>query len=72
MENSDKSQGCRKLSRIHKLPLMIYPKLQPYSKVIKRTKKQEETDASEHAIGGVLSQKQDRKWKPIAFLSRTM
>ena len=31
-----------------------------------------EIDASEHAIGGVLSQKQDRKWKPIAFLSRTM
>jgi len=31
-----------------------------------------ETDASEHAIGGVLSQKQDGKWKPIAFLSRTM
>ena len=31
-----------------------------------------ETDASEHAIGGVLSQEQDEKWKPIAFLSRTM
>jgi len=31
-----------------------------------------ETDASGHAIGGVLSQEQDRKWKPIAFLSRTM
>ena len=31
-----------------------------------------ETDASEHAIGGVLSQEQDRKWKSIAFLSRTM
>ena len=31
-----------------------------------------ETDMSEHAIGGVLSQEQDRKWKPIAFLSRTM
>jgi len=31
-----------------------------------------ETDASGHAIGGVLSQKQDGKWKPIAFLSRTM
>ena len=27
---------------------------------------------SGHAIGGVLSQEQDRKWKPIAFLSRTM
>jgi len=29
-------------------------------------------DASEHAIGGVLFQEQERKWKPIAFLSRTM
>ena len=29
-------------------------------------------DASEHAIGGVLSQEQDGKWKLIAFLSRTM
>ena len=31
-----------------------------------------ETDASGHAIEGVLSQEQERKWKPIAFLSRTM
>jgi len=31
-----------------------------------------ETDASEHTIGGVLSQEQDGKWKLIAFLSRTM
>ena len=31
-----------------------------------------ETNASGHAIGGVLSQGQDGKWKPIAFLSRTM
>ena len=31
-----------------------------------------ETDASGPAIGGVLSQEQDGKWKPIAFLSRTM
>ena len=31
-----------------------------------------ETDASVHVIGGVLSQEQDGKWKPIAFLSRTM
>ena len=27
-------------------------------------------DVSGHTIGGVLSQKQDGKWKPIAFLSR--
>ena len=31
-----------------------------------------ETDASGHAIRGVLSQEQEGKWKPIAFLSRTM
>jgi len=31
-----------------------------------------EMDASRHAIGGVLSQEQDGKWRPIASLSRTM
>jgi len=31
-----------------------------------------ETDVSGHAIGGALFQEQDGKWKPIAFLSRTM
>ena len=31
-----------------------------------------ETDTLEHAIGGVLSQEKDRKWKPIEFLSRTI
>ena len=31
-----------------------------------------EMNASGHAIGGVLSQEQEGKWKPIAFLSRTM
>jgi len=31
-----------------------------------------ETDISEHAIGEVLSQEQKGKWKPIAFLSKTM
>jgi len=31
-----------------------------------------ETDTSGHAIGGVLSQEQEGKWKPIAFLSRMM
>jgi len=29
-------------------------------------------NTSGHAIGGVLSQEQDGKWKLIAFLSRTM
>ena len=31
-----------------------------------------ETDTSEHTIGGVLFQEKEGKWKPIAFLSRTM
>ena len=31
-----------------------------------------ETDISEHAIRGVLSQEQEGKWRPIAFLSRAM
>ena len=30
------------------------------------------TDASGHAIRGVLSQEQEEKWKLIAFLSRTI
>ena len=29
-------------------------------------------DALRYAIGGVLSQEQEEKWKPIAFLSKTM
>ena len=29
-------------------------------------------DTSGHVIGGVLSQEQERKWKLIAFLSRTI
>jgi len=36
-------------------------------------KMQLETDASEYAIGGVLSQAQeDNSWKPLAYLSKTM
>ena len=31
-----------------------------------------ETDASGHAIRGVLSQEKEGKWKPIAFLFRMM
>jgi len=31
-----------------------------------------EVDASGHAIKGVLLQKQEGKWKPVAFLLRTM
>jgi len=31
-----------------------------------------EVDILEYAIGGVLSQEQEGKWKPVAFLLRTM
>ena len=31
-----------------------------------------EVDTSGHAIRGVLSQEQEGKWKPVAFLSKTM
>ncbi|SJL03647.1 uncharacterized protein ARMOST_07004 [Armillaria ostoyae] len=31
-----------------------------------------EADASEEAIGTVLSQEQDRKWRPVAFLSKAL
>jgi hypothetical protein len=31
-----------------------------------------ETDASQYAIGAVLSQHQNGKWRPIAFLSKSL
>jgi len=40
----------------------LYPK--------KKERFRVEVDTSGHAIGGVLSQEQEGKWKPIAFLSR--
>ena len=46
---------------------------QPVLFLLKREEKfRVETDTSRHAIGGVLSQEQDGKWKPIAFLLKTM
>ena len=108
MEDTDKDQRCRKLSRICELLQAIHSKFQPYSETIKWAERKErmgvkrrtsmslnelkdkitsqpvlslpkrkgkfrvETDALGHAIGGVLSQEQEEKWKPIAFLSRTM
>ena len=50
--------------RITSQPVLALPR--------KEGKFRVETDASGHAIGGVLSQEQERKWKPIAFLSRMM
>src|SRR3954469_9435627 len=31
-----------------------------------------ECDASEGALGAILSQKQDDKWRPVAFLSKAL
>ena len=46
---------------------------QPVLSLLKRKGKfRVKTDVSGHAIGGVLSQEQEGKWKLIAFLSRTM
>jgi len=45
-------------------PVLSLPKREGKFKV--------ETNALEHTIGGVLSQEQEGKWKPIVFLLRTM
>jgi len=46
---------------------------QPVLALPKREGKfQVETDTSGYAIEGVLLQEQEGKWRPIAFLSRTM
>ena len=31
-----------------------------------------EADSSDGAIGAVLSQKRDRKWRPVAFMSKSL
>jgi len=43
---------------------LLYPEVKKKFRV--------ETNILGHAIGGVLSQEQEVKWKPIAFLSRTI
>ena len=45
-------------------PILFLPK--------KKGKFRVKIDASGHAIGGILSQEQEGKWKPIVFLSKTM
>ena len=46
---------------------------QPVLTLLRREGKfQVEMDVSGYAIGGVLLQEQEGKWKPIAFLFRTM
>ena len=62
--NKEHDKAFRELKKNNKSTSTISPK--------ERRKFRVETDASRHAIGGVLSQEQDRKWKPIVFLLRTM
>ena len=50
--------------KITSQPVLFLPKREGKFRV--------ETNALGHAIGGVLSQEQEEKWKPIVFLSRTM
>jgi len=51
-------------NKITSQPVLSLPK--------RKGKFQVEMGASGHAIGRVLSQEQERKWKLIVFLSRTM
>jgi len=50
--------------KITSQPVLFLPK--------RKGKFRVENNASGHGIGGVLSQEQEGKWKPIAFLSRTI
>jgi len=63
--NKDHQKAFDELKKkITSQPVLSLPKREGKFKV--------ETDALGYAIGGTLSQEQEGKWKPIAFLSRTM
>jgi len=63
--NEEHDKTFRELKeKITSQPVLFFPKREGKFRV--------GTDTSGHAIGGVLSQEQEGKWKPIAFLSRTM
>jgi len=65
MWNDEHIKAFRKLKeKITSQPVLSLPKREEKFRV--------ETDILGHAIEGVLSQEQDGKWKPIAFLLRTM
>jgi len=65
MWNEEHDKAFRELKeKITSQPVLSLPKREGKFRV--------ETDASGHAIEGVLSQEQDGKWKPIMFLSRTI
>jgi len=63
--NEEYDKAFKKLKKkITSQPVLSLPKREEKFRI--------EMDALEHAIGEVLSQEQEEKWKPIAFLSRTM
>jgi len=65
MWNEEHNKAFRKLKeKITSQLVLSLPKREEKFRV--------ETDTSGHAIRGVLFQEQDGKWKPIAFLLRTM
>jgi len=53
VEDTDKSQGCGKFPQVRKLLPMIYSKLQPYSKTIERTKRQERLEMRRGTAEGI-------------------
>ena len=64
-QDKEHQQAFKKLKdKITSQPVLSLPK--------KEGKFRVETDALGYTIGEVLSQEQDGKWKPIAFLLRTM
>ena len=53
VEDTDKIQGCGKFPWVRKLLPMIYSKLQPYSKTIERTKRQERLEMRRGTAEGI-------------------
>ena len=53
MEDTDKSEGCKKHLRLHKFLLKIHPKLQSYGKTIVQTKRQEKLEVGRGTPKGV-------------------
>jgi len=53
MKDTNKSKGCGKLPETCKFLLTIHPKLQPYSKAIKRTKEQKGLEVGRKTLKGI-------------------
>ena len=59
MENANKGQRSRKLSKIHKLLQKIYSKLQLYGKTIEQAKMKEEMDMDRWTPMGIWRIKEE-------------